>query len=232
MVEIPVPLGDISADKVIALANIIEKYGEAMLRVTPRQNFQLRGICEKELPSLYAELMPIGFADTSPGVYRDIVSCIGNRTCRRGVCFSRGLARAIIEKLLAEGPAIGHECNLSIHISGCPSSCGKHEIADIGFVGMMRKIDSHSVPHYQLQLGGSLEAGKTVLAEEITAMPVKNIPAFLCEYLAAFKTSSRYPDFKAFLADGGKELAEKLAAKYQSGPKYDESPEWYNDFEM
>jgi sulfite reductase beta subunit-like hemoprotein len=229
-VEIPVRLGDIDADKVLNLADIIEKYGERLLRVTPRQNFQLRSVDESALPSLYKELASFNLADVTSKTIRDIISCVGNRTCRRGICFSRGLARDIIDKLSTRGPILGDDCNLSINISGCPSSCGRHEIADIGLVGMMRKIDSHSVPHYQLQLGGHLEADKTILAEDIEAIPAKNVPAFMCEFLAAFKASKEYPNFRTFLADGGRDLAQELAAKYQSSPKFEDSPEWYSDY--
>jgi sulfite reductase beta subunit-like hemoprotein len=169
-------------------------------------------------------------ADTTTSSYRDIVSCIGNQTCRRGVCFSRGLAGAVMDTLIARGPKLDDEVKLTINISGCPSSCGRHQIADIGFTGVMRKIDSHAVPHYVLHLGGHLEVGKTRLGKEVGAIPARNIPSFLVEYLQAFKDSKQYPDFTLFLAAEGEKIAESLTEKYRAVPSYEESPAWYNDF--
>ena len=47
----------------------------------------------------------------------------------------------------------------SVHISGCPNSCGLHHIADIGLHGAAKKVDGKAMPQYQLHLGGNARDG-------------------------------------------------------------------------
>ena len=46
---------------------------------------------------------------------------------------------------------------LRIKASGCFNSCGQHHIADIGFLGVARKVGRHRMPHFQLVIGGQWE---------------------------------------------------------------------------
>lgn len=43
-----------------------------------------------------------------------------------------------------------------MHWSGCPNSCGKHRIADIGLQGCRLKVDGKAVPGVRLFVGGRL----------------------------------------------------------------------------
>jgi sulfite reductase beta subunit-like hemoprotein len=228
-VEIPVKLGDIPAETMIALADVVENFGEKMLRVTPRQNFQLRWVPDDQLASLYQKIRELDLTDTTPSPYRDVISCIGTSTCTRGICFSRGLARAISDHLTADGPELSDLVKFDINISGCSNSCGRHPIADIGLTGVAKKNDGRSVPHYILQLGGHLEEGKTRFAEGKISIPAKAIPAFMKEFMDAFKQSQAYPDFKAFLAADGVKIAESLTEKFTAVPSYDDDPSYYRD---
>jgi ferredoxin-nitrite reductase len=45
---------------------------------------------------------------------------------------------------------------IRIHFSGCPSSCGQHQIADIGFRGAKTKINGEMVDAYDAFIGGRL----------------------------------------------------------------------------
>jgi sulfite reductase beta subunit-like hemoprotein len=47
-----------------------------------------------------------------------------------------------------------------IHFSGCPSSCGQHQIADIGFRGARTRVDGKMVDAYDLFVGGRLGANR------------------------------------------------------------------------
>jgi ferredoxin-nitrite reductase len=43
-----------------------------------------------------------------------------------------------------------------VHFSGCPSSCGQHQIADVGFRGAKTKVGGKMVDAYDLFVGGRL----------------------------------------------------------------------------
>ena len=45
---------------------------------------------------------------------------------------------------------------IRIHFSGCPSSCGQHQIADIGFRGARTKVNGEMVDAFDAFIGGRL----------------------------------------------------------------------------
>lgn len=230
-VEICPPLGVIQADTLLRLADVVDSYGERMLRATNGQNIVLRWVPESELPTLHRKLSVLGLTVGEPGNLRRLVTCTGASTCRLGICLSRGLAKAITDALAKSGLDLTDGTDdLGVHISGCPNACGRHPIAQIGFFGGARRVNGCLVPHYVLQLGGHVEEGKTVLATGAQAIPARNIPAFLVEFLRAFQASPQHPDFAAFLEAGGRDVAARLATAYAKAPDFDEDKNFYHDW--
>ena len=129
-------LGDVTAPQFRALASIQRELG-ADVRLSNRQNVVFRGLTEAQLPVLYARLEAIEMARPGAELARDVVACPGADTCNIAVTQSRGLAKAIGEKLEEEGLAeVG---GVRINISGCTNSCGQHHASDIGFFGAERR---------------------------------------------------------------------------------------------
>jgi sulfite reductase (ferredoxin) len=62
----------------------------------------------------------------------------------------------------------------TIKISGCPNSCGQHEIATIGFFGGASRIGTAMAPTYTMLFGGSTgEQGE--LGKAIMRVPAKRV---------------------------------------------------------
>ena len=229
-VVVPLPLGDIHADALVGLADIVDAHGDGVLRASQTQNVSIRGVAEGELRALHDALSALGLAGTPAPVIRNTVSCAGAATCKLGMCLSRGLARALTERLEAEDLDLDEATDLNVHISGCPNSCGQHPIGAIGFFGAARRLDGRLVPHYAVRLGGRLGVGRTRLAEGKQFVPARNIPAFVTELLRAFRSSPEYPDFHAALDAGLRETAATLADRHRGVPAFDVDPSYYHDW--
>ena len=214
LVEVPLALGDIGTEMLRGLADIVEHYGDGMLRTTQEQNALLRWVPEAELPDVHAQLAALGLAEPLPPVLRKLVACTGASTCRLGICLSRGLAQAISQVLSSDGLDLDALGPLAIRISGCPNSCGRHPVADIGLHGAARRIGGELIPHYVVQLGGRVGEGLARLAQGATAIPARNVPVFLTELLREFARSPHCPDFHAFLDAGGRRTAQQLLARF------------------
>ncbi|HPD13941.1 MAG TPA: sulfurtransferase TusA family protein [Planctomycetota bacterium] len=234
LVEVPFPLGDIRAETMRGLADVVERHGEGLLLTTQEQNGLLRFVAEDELPEVHDELAALGLAEPRPAVLRKLVACAGASTCRLGICLSRGLAQAIEQTLTSDGLDLDGLGPLGIRISGCPNACGRHPVGDIGLYGAARRVDGQLIPHYVVQLGGRVGEGLTRLAEGTTAIPARNVPAFLAQLLGEFERSPEHPDFHAFLDSGGRQAVRTLLARFGrprreaadacaccSGPQYD-----------
>jgi sulfite reductase (ferredoxin) len=229
-VHLPVFLGDLSSEAVEALADIAERFGEGMLRATPAQNLIMRWVLDAELPGLHRDLSELGLANPLPPVQRDLIACTGSATCRLGICLSQGLAGAVDRELDRAGVDLVDAADLTVHINGCPNSCGRHPIASIGFHGKARRVGERLSPWYVMQLGGRVGEGRTALAEGKDALAARDIPAFLVEYLRAFRESKQYPDFSAFLDDGGRDRAGDILAGYKDIPAFADDKNYYIDW--
>jgi len=230
-VQIPLTLGDIPASKTAALADILAAHGDNILWATQSQNVGLRWITAAELPVVHQQLAALGLADPEAPVLRNLVACAGASTCRLGICLSRGLAQAVRRELASSKLDLDCLGDFSIHISGCPNSCGRHPIASLGFSGGARRVDGNLIPFYAVQLGGRLAAGQSRFGANVGAVPAKNAPAFVRDLLAAWKKSPDATDFHQFFDRGGKKLAGEILARHQEIPSLARRKEFYYDWD-
>ncbi len=166
-------LGDLTSDQLRALAAIQRDLGSSV-RFTNRQNLVFRDLTEEQLPVLYGRLEAIGMARPGAELVRDVVSCPGADTCNLAVTQSRGLAKAIGDRLEEEG--LGEIGGLRINISGCMNSCGQHHVADIGFFGLERRAHGQAAPGYQMLLGGHLAEERVEFGDKALRLPAKKAP--------------------------------------------------------
>jgi sulfite reductase (ferredoxin) len=192
VVTIALPLGDITANQLRSLADIVRRYTKETIRTTVEQNFVIRWVSQSDLPELYKALAAVDLAAPGAGTIVDIVTCPGTDTCKLGISSSRGLA-AELRKEMAETGAKFDEAVESLHIkiSGCYNSCGQHHVADLGFYG--------AVPHFQVVLGGEWEHNAGSYGLPVAAVPSKNIPKVVTRlterYLAGRTTGETFRDF-------------------------------------
>jgi len=230
MVHIPLELGDLPAAAAAALAEIVSAHGDGVLHATQSQNAVLRWIAGSELAALFEELDALGLAEPQPPVLRNLVSCAGASTCRLGICLSRGLAGAVRQELRGDGQDLEALGDLTLNISGCPNSCGRHPIGNIGLSGAARRVDGRLVPYYSVQLGGRVTEGKTRFGVNIGAVPARNAPAFICELLAAWQASGNASDFHRFVDNDGKQIGKDLIERHQQAPVFKQHREFFFDW--
>ena len=117
--------------------------------------------------------------DGAETLFESSVSCIGATICQVGVRDSQGLLRTLVETAKEYDFADG--VLPQIHISGCTSSCGTHQIGKIGFHGGVKRIDGEAEPVFTLHVNGCDRQGEEVFGESWGVIKESDIPAFLME---------------------------------------------------
>jgi sulfite reductase (ferredoxin) len=168
--------GDITANQLRTLARAIRDLSaESTARNTPQQNFAIRHINESDLHEFYDRLASIGLANPGALTITSTVGCSGTTSCNLAITNSHRLAKEVQHRLLELG--FDTEDSLrdsTIKISGCPNSCGQHEIATIGFFGGASRIGSAMAPTYTMLFGGSAgEQGQ--LGKAVMRVPAKRV---------------------------------------------------------
>jgi sulfite reductase (NADPH) hemoprotein beta-component len=142
--------GDCSSDQMDALANLMDEFGQAEIRVSHEQNLVLPHMRKRDLFALWRKLGALGLATPNHGLVTDIICCPGLDYCDLANARSITVAQAIqhrfadLERQHDLGP-------LKIKISGCINACGHHHVGHIGILG----VDKKGVENYQILLGGS-----------------------------------------------------------------------------
>jgi sulfite reductase beta subunit-like hemoprotein len=223
-------LGDLTASQFRALASIQRELGSDV-RLSNRQNVVFRGLTEAQLPVLYARLDAIGMARPGAELARDVVACPGADTCNIAVTQSRGLAKAIGERLEEEGLAeVG---GVRINISGCTNSCGQHHASDIGFFGAERRAHGKSAPGYQMLLGGYVGEEQIHFGEKALRLPAKAAPEAAVRVVRRFAEERDAGEtFRTWMdrVGGATAVAEQLK-ELDFFPSPLEAPEFYNDYD-
>jgi sulfite reductase (ferredoxin) len=168
--------GDITASQLRILASAIRDYSaEAVARNTPQQNFALRYVRETDLPNLYEKLASAGLANPGALTIASAVGCSGTTSCNLAITNSHRLAKEVQRKFLELGLDTDDSLqDATIKISGCPNSCGQHEIATIGFFGGATRMNNTMTPTYTMLFGGSAgEAGE--LGKAVMRVPAKKV---------------------------------------------------------
>lgn len=223
-------LGDITGDQFRALAAIQREFS-AGIRLTNRQNVVFRDLTEDRLPLLFERLNAIGMALPGAELSRDVVACPGADTCNLAVTQSRGLAKAIGDRLEEEG--LSEIGGVRINISGCTNSCGQHHSSDIGFFGAERRANGRSAPGYQMLLGGYVGAEQIVFGEKALRLPAKNAAEGAVRVVRRFAGERNAGEtFKSWLdrSGGAVGVAEGLK-ELDTFPKFEDDPDFYVDFD-
>ena len=168
--------GDITASQLRILASVIRDYSaEGVARNTPQQNFALRYVRETDLPNLYEKLASVGLANPGALTIASAVGCSGTTSCNLAITNSHRLAKEVQRRFLELGLDVDDSLrDATIKISGCPNSCGQHEIATIGFFGGATRMNNTMTPTYTMLFGGSAgEAGE--LGRSVMRVPAKRV---------------------------------------------------------
>jgi len=230
---VALPLGDLTADQLRSLADIVREYTHGTIRTTVEQNFVIRWVSKSDVPALYQALEAIGLSDSGASCVTDIVACPGTDTCKLGISSSRGLAAELRNRLERKGYELDEAIrNLHIKISGCFNSCGQHHICDIGFYGANRTVKGFKVPHFQVVLGGQWEENAASYGLPIVAIPSKRVPEAL-ERITDLYLRERQPDerFTKFVGRIGKaNIRQALDDLTQDLPEPQADPKFFADW--
>ncbi|UVT15519.1 MAG: sulfurtransferase TusA family protein [Nitrospira sp.] len=223
-------MGDITAEQMVFVADLAERYSNGNLRTTINQNLVIRWVPADLISHLYDDLASRGLADPGAELVEDIIACPGTDTCGLGITSSKGLARALAEVFPA-GRVPEDLQDVSVKISGCHNSCAQHHISTIGLHGVGKRLGDHVAPHYELHLGGSVN-GTAKIGQMTVKLPAKAVPAAISHLIDVYRRD-RQPNesLPKFITRAGKSKLKDELIPYTIVPSYQEDPTFYYDWE-
>jgi ferredoxin-nitrite reductase len=175
------------------------------IRLTMTEGLYFRNLNGEEARTLLDLTQNLGGETT----LEQSVSCIGVPICQVGILESQKTLNEIINYFREKG--FKKDVLPRVHISGCPNSCGVHEVGSIGFTGKRKKVNDTVEDVFQLHLNGSFEDNNARLGKVYGDMLARDIPQFL--YELAISIDNRNTNFNDYIHTNESELAE-LVNKY------------------
>jgi len=187
--------GDITASQLRALAEVTRDYSaEGTARTGFVQDVVIRWVSESDLVHVYSKLLEVGLANPGSLTMAHPVGCSGTTSCNLALTNSHRLAKEIQRKFLELKLDDDDDLRDStIKISGCPNSCGQHEIATVGFFGGGGRIGKDMYPVYQMSIGGRSD-GQTALGVNVMRIPAKRVIPAVLKLIEMFKADKRQGD--------------------------------------
>ena len=191
-----------------------EKFAELYAAVEPMEDVELRIGPDEEiyiinLTGEEAEKLLAVTSDSARNLFETSVACIGSTVCQIGLRDSQGALKAVLDEV--EKYHFRDGVLPRIHISGCTSSCGTHQIGTLGFHGGVKRIDGAAEPAFTFHVNGSDTEGKERFGEQWGMMLQKDMPAFFAELGQAVEAEQTTYE-KWFASDP--EKLRKIAEKY------------------
>ena len=229
---VTLPLGDVSAQQLRALADIARRFVNGTLRTTVEQNILFRWVSEADLPEFYRAISAIGLGAADAATIVDVTACPGTDTCKLGIASSRGLARELRYRLGEKSLQLDEAVkSLRIKVSGCFNSCGQHHVADIGFYGINRNVNGYQVPHFQVILGGKFHDNAGEYGVAIGAVPSKRIPEAVLSITDYYMSRrEKNESFQDFVQRVGKKDIKNLLESLTQIPPHDRDRSYYTDW--
>ena len=151
--------GRVSGTILLAVADLMGKAGSDRIRFTPYQKLVILDIPDDKLDDVVAGLEALGLQSHPSHWRRNLMACSGIEFCKLSFAETRVKAQSLVPELerRLEDINSGLDVPITVNINGCPNSCARIQVADIGFKGQMVD-DGHggSVEGFQVHLGGSL----------------------------------------------------------------------------
>lgn len=164
-VGVNVPAGAMTSEDLAEFARIAEVYGDGSLRTTNSQNLIIVNVPKEKTKELRGEELFQRFS-LRPG-YIDgyAASCTGNQYCNWAPVETKHRLQDLIEEM-EDRYGKDLKTPLRINLTGCVHSCAHPQIADIGIMGGLVKVDGKKQPVFTFRLGGSL-GGEAQFADRL-----------------------------------------------------------------
>ncbi len=196
------PLGRIQDWQLRGLADLQQKYGHGMLRLTPWQNLLLTDIPQQWLSLVKNEITNLGLDTSSSNIRSALVACSGSQGCAAGNTDTKAHALILAEYLETH---LILDTPINIHFSACVKSCAQHHPSDITLLGVNMTTNHGSFDAYHIFVGeDEPESSSLFLTEADTHqkfgrqldqfVPWSELPALIKEMLIIYKTERLHPD--------------------------------------
>jgi sulfite reductase (ferredoxin) len=147
--------GRIYGNQLRFVADLADSFGTGRIRATTQQKLVILDVDPAHSDDLVAVLEDHDLRATPSVFRRGTMACTGIEFCKLAIVETKRRADWLYRELEERLP--GFDYPIRININGCPNSCARFQVADIGLMGALAtKPDGTKIDAFQVHLGGHL----------------------------------------------------------------------------
>ncbi len=172
-VGLAVPVGRMTSEQMLRVADLAENYGNGQIRLTVGQNLIIPNVPDRRIGELTSEPVLQELRYDPSEVMRGLVSCTGMDYCHFALIETKGWALKTARQLETK---LGKTQPLRMHWSGCPAGCGNHTAADIGLLGKNIKLNGEIVEAVDVFAAGATGCEANLPVKLMEDVPCESLP--------------------------------------------------------
>ena len=205
--------GRIAGHQLRLVADLAENYGSGETAATAQQKLVIRDVDPERADELVARLDELDLRARPNPFRKGTMACTGIEFCKLAIGETKGRAAWITEALAARLPEFDEE--IRIHVNGCPNSCARFQVADIGLMSaLLPRVDGTRSEAFLVHLGGGMGEGAAF------GRKVKGVKIFAedaADYLETLliryqRQRGTHPSFSSFVNDMNEAQLARFAA--------------------
>jgi sulfite reductase (ferredoxin) len=149
--------GRIHGHQLRRVADLADAFGGGRIRTTTQQKLVILDVPEAGVEALVGELEAEDLRVNPSSFRAGMVACTGIEFCKLAIVETKGRAAWLARELEERIPDLDEQ--IRIHVNGCPNSCARFQLADIGLMGVvLPRPDGTKSEAFFVHLGGGLGA--------------------------------------------------------------------------
>jgi sulfite reductase (ferredoxin) len=150
--------GRVAGHQLRLVADLADRFAGGEVRATAQQKLVIVDVDPSLADDLIAELDGLDLRAHGSSFRRSTMACTGIEFCKLAIGETKGRAAWLTSELETRLPRF--EENVRIHVNGCPNSCARFQVADIGLMSALRvRPDGTKSDAFLVHLGGTLGEG-------------------------------------------------------------------------
>jgi len=147
--------GRISGHQLRLVADLADDFGGGKVRSTAQQKLVIVDVEPARADELVARLDELDLPARPDAFRKGTMACTGIEFCKLAIGETKGRAQWLSTELARRLPDFDEE--IRIHVNGCPNSCARFQVADIGLMSALRvRPDGTKSDAFLVHLGGTM----------------------------------------------------------------------------
>jgi sulfite reductase (ferredoxin) len=193
-------VGRVSGTLLGKLADVVEAHGSSRIRTTPHQKLVVLDVEADQVESLISALDGLGLQARPSAFRRDTMACTGLEYCKLAIVETKGLAAQTVTELENRLADVADQLDtpITLNVNGCPNSCARIQVADIGLKGQIVKGEDG----FQVHLGGGVGLdsgfGRKLRGHKVTTAELPEyVERIVRNFLAGREAGERFAQWAA-----------------------------------